>query len=111
MQIFSDYEIGAKLNYHYLNSRPFPHIVLDNFINSNTATQCFNELKTTDHWATESSNNAYREIIRLINFIPLGLKKVQYNYNIKLQLYITQYSISILIFFSHILRILQELKV
>ena len=32
MQIFSDYEIGAKLNYHYLNSRPFPHIVLDNFI-------------------------------------------------------------------------------
>ena len=59
MQIFSDYEIGAKLNYHYLNSRPFPHIVLDNFINSNTATQCFNELKTTDHWATESSNNAY----------------------------------------------------
>ena len=48
MQIFSDYEIGAKLNYHYLNSRPFPHIVLDNFINSNTATQCFNELKTTD---------------------------------------------------------------
>ena len=49
MQIFSDYEIGAKLNYHYLNSEPFPHIVLDNFINSNTATQCFNELKTTDH--------------------------------------------------------------
>jgi len=35
MQIFSDYEIGAKLNYHYLNSEPFPHIVLDNFINSN----------------------------------------------------------------------------
>ena len=59
MQIFSDYEIGAKLNYHYLNSRPFPHIVLDNFINSNIATQCFNELKTTDHWATESSNNEY----------------------------------------------------
>ena len=111
MQIFSDYEIGAKLNYHYLNSRPFPHIVLDNFINSNTATQCFNELKTTDHWATESSNNAYMRDHQVNKFYTLGLTKVQYNYNIKLQLYIIRYSILILIFFYHILRILQELKV
>ena len=59
MQLFSDYELGKKLNFHYSNSNPFPHIVLDNFIDSTAAMQCFNELKTTDYWVTESSDNAY----------------------------------------------------
>ena len=59
MQIFTDYDQGKKLNFNYLKSKPFPHIVLDNFINSAAAMQCFKELKSTDYWQTEDSNNAY----------------------------------------------------
>ena len=59
MQIFSDYELGKKLNFNYSKSKPFPHIVLDNFIDNTVAMQCFNELKTTDYWVTEDTSNAY----------------------------------------------------
>ena len=59
MQIFSDYELGKKLNFNYSKSKPFPHIVLDNFIDNTVAMQCFKELKSTDYWQTEDSNNAY----------------------------------------------------
>ena len=59
MQIFTDYDQGKKLNFNYLKTKPFPHIVLDNFINPAAAMQCFNELKSTNYWQTEDSNNAY----------------------------------------------------
>ena len=52
MQIFSDYELGKKLNFNYSKSKPFPHIVLDNFIDNTVAMQCFKELKETDYWVT-----------------------------------------------------------
>ena len=59
MQIFNDYDQGKKLNFNYLKTKPFPHIVLDNFINPAAAMQCFSELKSTNYWQTEDSNNAY----------------------------------------------------
>ena len=59
MQIFTDYDQGKKLNFNYLKTKPFPHIVLDNFINPAAAMQCFSELKSTNYWQTEDSNNAY----------------------------------------------------
>jgi len=59
MHVFSGYEHGKKLNFNYLKTKPFPHIVLDNFINNTIAMQCFEELKTTDYWQTEDSNNSY----------------------------------------------------
>lgn len=57
--IFDDYESGEKLNFHYSNSNPFPHIVIDNFIDYTVAMQCFNELKNTNHWGYELASNAY----------------------------------------------------
>jgi hypothetical protein len=52
MQIFQNYDQGKKLNFTFLTAKPFPNIVLDNFIDNNIAMQCFNELKETDYWAT-----------------------------------------------------------
>ena len=59
MQIFNDYEQGKKLNFNYTKSKPFPNIVVDNFIDNTVAMQCFKELKETDYWVTEDTSNAY----------------------------------------------------
>jgi len=60
MEIFSDYSLGKRLNYNYLKSKPFPNVVIDNFINPTIAMQCFKELKETNFWATENTeNNSY----------------------------------------------------
>lgn len=58
-KIFKDYDLGKKLNFNYLNSKPFPNIILDNFIDPQVAEKCFIELKNYDQWATESSENTY----------------------------------------------------
>ena len=57
MEIFSDYSLGIRLNYNYLKSKPFPKVVIDNFINPTIAMQCFKELKETNFWATENTEN------------------------------------------------------
>ena len=60
MEIFSDYDLGSKLNFHYQNAKPFPNIIIDNFINPVVAMQCFSELKNTNFWVTENTNdNSY----------------------------------------------------
>ncbi len=60
MKIFSDYDLGSKLNFHYQNAKPFPNIIIDDFINPGVAMQCFKELKQTNYWSTEQTeNNAY----------------------------------------------------
>lgn len=56
---FTDYDLGPKLNFHYNNGRPFPHVIIDDFINPMVAMQCFKELKETDYWITENSENTY----------------------------------------------------
>ena len=38
---YFDYDLGKKLNYSYLNSNPFPNIVIDNFIEDSVAKKCF----------------------------------------------------------------------
>jgi len=59
MEIFSDYDLGSKLNFHYQNAKPFPNIIIDDFINPVVAIQCFSELKNTNFWVTEDGNNPY----------------------------------------------------
>lgn len=59
MKIFEEYNIGKKLNYNYLKSKPFPNIILDDFIDSEVAIKCFSELKEYQGWGTESSSNSY----------------------------------------------------
>ena len=59
MQIFNDYDQGKKLNFNYNKAKPFPNIVVDNFIDNTVAMQCFKELKETDYWVTEDTSNAY----------------------------------------------------
>ena len=59
MQIFNDYDQGKKLNFNYNKAKPFPNIVVDNFINDTVAMQCFSELKGTDYWVTEDTSNSY----------------------------------------------------
>ncbi len=60
MEIFRDYDLGSRLNFHYQNAKPFPNIIIDNFINPVVAMQCFKELKETNYWVTEhTENNAY----------------------------------------------------
>jgi hypothetical protein len=59
MEIFSDYDLGSKLNFHYQNAKPFPNIIIDDFINPVVAMQCFSELKNTNFWVTEDGNNPY----------------------------------------------------
>ena len=59
MQIFNDYDLGKKLNFNYNKAKPFPNIVLDNFIDNTVAMQCFKELKETDYWVTEDTSNSY----------------------------------------------------
>ena len=82
MQIFSDYELGKKLNFNYSKSKPFPHIVLDNFIDNTVAMQCFKELKTTDYWVTESSDNEYMSSHQVSKFFTPwdnnSLEQLQY---------------------------------
>jgi hypothetical protein len=57
MEIFTDYSLGKKLNFHYLNAKPFPNVVIDNFINPTAAMWCFKELKESNLWATENTIN------------------------------------------------------
>ena len=59
MQVFTGYEHGKKLNFNYLKTKPFPNIVLDNFLNNTIAMKCFEELKSKDYWQTEDSANEY----------------------------------------------------
>ena len=60
MEIFRDYDLGSRLNFHYQNAKPFPNIIIDNFIDPGVAMQCFKELKETNYWSTEQTeNNAY----------------------------------------------------
>ena len=59
MNIFTDYDLGKKLNYSYLNSNPFPNIVIDNFIEDSVAKKCFTELKNYSCWGSDSPENSY----------------------------------------------------
>jgi hypothetical protein len=47
------YDFGKKLNYSYLNSNPFPNIVIDKFIEDIVAKQCFTELKNYSCWGSD----------------------------------------------------------
>lgn len=59
MEIFTDYSLGKKLNFHYLNAKPFPNVVIDNFINPTVSMQCFKELKEHKVWVTDRSDNPF----------------------------------------------------
>ena len=65
MQVFTGYEHGKKLNFNYLKTKPFPNIVLDNFLNNTIAMKCFEELKSTDYWQTEDSANEYMQPLQV----------------------------------------------
>ena len=89
MEIFSDYDLGSKLNFHYQNAKPFPNIIIDNFINPGVAMQCFKELKQTNYWVTEhTENNAYMTDNQVINGSLLGMNKVLSNSDMKYPQYL-----------------------
>jgi len=50
VKIFNDCDLGKKLNYTYLNSNPFPNVVLDNFIDHQVAINCHEELTKFSFW-------------------------------------------------------------
>mgnify|MGYP001166541216 FL=1 len=58
-EIFKNHQLASNLTFNYNNAKPFPNITIDNFINPEISAQCFKELKETNYWATESSDNSY----------------------------------------------------
>jgi Rps23 Pro-64 3,4-dihydroxylase Tpa1-like proline 4-hydroxylase len=73
------YNLGKTLNYNYLNSKPFPNIVLDDFINPEIANQCFVELKNYDGWGFESPSNEYMKSHQVNKFYsPWSLENLEY---------------------------------
>lgn len=57
MKIFDQLDLGSKLTYSYLNNKPFPNIVWDNFINPEVAFKCFCELKNYSNWAYDPTQH------------------------------------------------------
>ena len=57
MNIFDDPSLGKKLNFNYLNSKPYPNIIIDEFINPSVAMQCFFELKNYKDWNFDGGNS------------------------------------------------------
>lgn len=55
-KIFNNTDLGKKLNFNYLNSRPYPNIILDQFIDNSVAHQCFFELKNYSDWNSDVHN-------------------------------------------------------
>jgi len=56
MEIFNNYKLGNQLKYTYSQARPFPNIVIDNFLNLECALQCFSELKNHTDWGKNIPN-------------------------------------------------------
>lgn len=56
MKIFSGCNLGKKLNFNYINSNPFPNIILDNFLDSELTFKCFYELKKYEGWGYDPTN-------------------------------------------------------
>lgn len=56
MNTFNDHSLGKKLNYNYLNSKPYPNIIIDEFIDPSVAMQCFFELKNYENWGFDAHN-------------------------------------------------------
>ena len=102
MEIFSDYDLGSKLNFHYQNAKPFPNIIIDNFINPVVAMQCFSELKKTNYWVTENTdNNAYMTDNQVNKwFTPWDDESVEHFRYEVLQLFLLFYVTSTLQYFS-----------
>jgi Rps23 Pro-64 3,4-dihydroxylase Tpa1-like proline 4-hydroxylase len=45
-----NYGLAKKLNFNYLNSHPFPHIVIDDFLDKGIAQKASNDLRNYEKW-------------------------------------------------------------
>lgn len=90
MNIFNDYSLGKKLKFNYLNSKPYPNIIIDDFIDPHVAKQCFYELKNYDGWGTECSFNEYMSAHQVNKwFTPWDDNSLNYIKNHALTVYST----------------------
>lgn len=44
------YKLAEQLHFNYVNAHPFPHIVIDNFLDKGIATKASNDLKNYEKW-------------------------------------------------------------
>jgi Rps23 Pro-64 3,4-dihydroxylase Tpa1-like proline 4-hydroxylase len=77
IKVFDDYDLGQKLNFSYTNNKPFPNIVLDNFIDLNVANKCFYELKQFDGWGHDPTDYVKKHQVNKF-FTPWDSESLNY---------------------------------
>src|SRR5258706_13298681 len=67
-----------ELSKQYQHANPYPHIVLENFLNTETLNECiseFNELNKTDGWINYVHYNEKKKGLNKIDLLPDTLRK------------------------------------
>ena len=83
------YKLAEQLHFNYVNAHPFPHIVIDNFLDKGIATKASNDLIKYDKWdydpTSHSSiaqiNKFFSPSISLINFAELSISYCKHSLN------------------------------
>ena len=50
-----------KFNYNFVNSNPFPYIIIDNFLDNKFANKILNEFNINEHWVNYSFVNNFKK--------------------------------------------------
>ncbi len=67
-----------ELNKQYQNADPYPHIVLENFLNAKVLEECvkeFNELNKTDGWINYVHYNEKKRGLNKVDLLPATIKE------------------------------------
>jgi hypothetical protein len=65
-------EFGKQLSAKYSTVNPYPHIIIDDFIESSIATTCYNEMKNYKFWGWD--NSKYSENHQVNKFFTRVMK-------------------------------------